>query len=130
MSRTGLILVLAGVLLNAIAQFCLKASTQTTGVIALNPGELALGLGRIATVPWFWLGCACYGLSLVVWVLALSRVPVTIAYPMLSIGYVVNALAARLWLGESLGAMKITAIGIIILGVFLLTQSRAPMEGP
>ena len=130
MSRAGFVLVLIGVLLNAIAQLCLKASTQTTGPIGLGAGDLVLGLGKIATIPWFWLGCLCYALSVVIWILALSRIPVTIAYPMLSLGYVVNALAARLWLGESLDAMKMIAIGIIIGGVFLLAQSRSPAPGP
>jgi multidrug transporter EmrE-like cation transporter len=130
MSRTGFMLVLIGVLLNAIAQLCLKASTQTTGPIALGAGDIVLGLGRIATVPWFWLGCLCYALSIVVWILALSRVPVTIAYPMLSLGYVVNAVAARLWLGESLGMTKMIGIGVIIAGVFLLAQSRSQAGGP
>ena len=36
-------------------------------------------------------GAGCYAVSLVVWIMALSRVPVSIAYPMLSIGYVVSA---------------------------------------
>jgi len=130
MSRTGLILVLVGVLLNAFAQFCLKAATQLTGPIALNSGGITAGLGRIATIPWFWAGGACYALSIVVWVLALSRVPVTIAYPMLSIGYIVNAVAARLWLGESLSATKLVGIGVIIIGVFLLAQSRSPAVSP
>ena len=49
-----------------------------------------------------WLGLACYGISVVLWLGALSRVPVSIAYPMLSIGYVVNAFAAALLFGEAL----------------------------
>ncbi|HZF15397.1 MAG TPA: EamA family transporter [Steroidobacteraceae bacterium] len=130
MSRTGLVLVLIGVLLNAFAQFCLKASTHVTGPIALSAGGITAGLGRVATLPWFWAGGACYALSLIVWILALSRVPVTIAYPMLSVGYIVNALAARLWLGETLGPAKLAGIGIIVLGVFILAQSRAPGVAP
>jgi multidrug transporter EmrE-like cation transporter len=125
MNRTGLLLVLIGVLLNAIAQFCLKASTQATGPIALDAGGMTVGLARIALVPAFWFGCLCYALSVVIWILALSRVPVSVAYPMLSLGYVLNAVAARLWLGESLGAAKIVAIGIIIAGVVLLVQPRS-----
>jgi multidrug transporter EmrE-like cation transporter len=130
MNRTGLMLVLVGVLLNAIAQLCLKAATQATGPIALSANEISFGLTRVAMVPWFWIGLACYAVSVLIWILALSRVPVTIAYPMLSLGYVVNAVAARLWLGESLGTVKIVAIGIIITGVFLLTQSRDAVSAP
>ena len=42
-----------------------------------------------------------YGVSLIVWILGLSRVPVSIAYPMLSLGYVVNAIAAHYLFGEA-----------------------------
>ena len=49
----------------------------------------------MATQGYFVLGAACYVLSLFVWILGLSRVPVSIAYPLLSVGYVVNAIAAH-----------------------------------
>jgi len=61
--------------------------------------------------------------SLVVWIMALSRVDVSIAYPMLSIGYVVNALAAWYLFGEALTAFKLTGIGFIVVGVFLVARS-------
>lgn len=61
--------------------------------------------------------------SLAVWIVALSRVPVSVAYPMLSIGYLLNAIAAWAWFGESLGAQKLPGIGFIIPGVWLITRS-------
>jgi len=48
---------------------------------------------------------------------------VSIAYPMLSIGYVVNAVAAWALFGELLSAMRLTGIGIIIVGVYVLARS-------
>ncbi|MDH4189851.1 MAG: 4-amino-4-deoxy-L-arabinose transferase, partial [Betaproteobacteria bacterium] len=48
---------------------------------------------------------------------------VSIAYPMLSIGYVVNALAAWYLFGEALGALRLTGIGFIIVGVYLVARS-------
>jgi multidrug transporter EmrE-like cation transporter len=65
----------------------------------------------------------CYGVSVVVWVLALSRVDVSIAYPMLSIGYIVNAIAASHLFNEPIGVGKMLGIGIIILGVYILARS-------
>src|SRR3954462_9162432 len=104
--------ILAGVLLNATAQLLLKAGTN------------AMPLGtRRAIEPHILAGLACYVISVVVWVVALSRVPVSIAYPMLSIGYVVNALAAHYLFGEALSAMRMTGIGVIIVGVFLVARS-------
>jgi multidrug transporter EmrE-like cation transporter len=68
-------------------------------------------------------GLACYGISVVVWILGLSRVDVSIAYPMLSLGYILNALGAWYFLGESLSAQRLIAIGVIMVGVILLARS-------
>ena len=105
-------LVMTGVALNAAAQLLLKAGT--------NAQPLGIGL---ALEPHILGGLACYVISVVVWVIALSRVPVSIAYPMLSIGYVVNAIAAWYLLGEVLTPMRLAGIGIIIVGVFVVARS-------
>ena len=104
--------ILAGVLLNAAAQLLLKAGTNA----------MPLGL-RLAIEPHILGGLACYVVSVVVWVIALSRVPVSIAYPMLSIGYVVNAIAAWWLLGEAVTAMRLAGIAIIVVGVFVVARS-------
>ena len=130
MNRTGLALVLFGVVLNAIAQFCLKSATVGGGPIGLGGSSLVAGLGRVIALPWFWIGASCYAMSIVVWLLALSRVPVSVAYPMLSIGSVLTAMAARLWLGEELGAARLAGIAIIIIGVFVLASGRNPVSAP
>ena len=104
--------VLAGVLLNAAAQLLLKAGTNA----------MPLGL-RLAIEPHILGGLACYVVSVVVWVIALSRVPVSIAYPMLSIGYVVNAIAAWWLLGEAVTPMRLAGIAIIVVGVFVVARS-------
>jgi multidrug transporter EmrE-like cation transporter len=112
MSLASFAIILVGVLLNAAAQLLLKAGTNA----------MPLGL-RLAVEPHILGGLACYVISVVVWVVALSKVPVSIAYPMLSIGYVVNAIAAWYLLGEVLTPMRLTGIGIIIVGVFLVARS-------
>ena len=104
--------ILAGVLLNAAAQLLLKAGTNA----------MPLGL-RLAVEPHILGGLACYAVSVVVWVIALSRVPVSIAYPMLSIGYVVNAIAAWWLLGEAVTPMRLAGIAIIVVGVFVVARS-------
>jgi multidrug transporter EmrE-like cation transporter len=105
-------LLLCGVLLNAGAQLLLKAGTNA---MPLGP--------RLALEPHILGGLACYVVSVVVWVAALSKVPVSIAYPMLSIGYIVNAAAAWYLFGEALSAMKLAGIGVIVVGVFMVARS-------
>ena len=123
MTPLTLSLLVTGVLLNAGAQLLLKAGTNRIGEFAFTLDNVApIGL-RVATSPPILAGLACYGVSVVVWILALSRVPVSVAYPMLSIGYIVNALAAWWIFGESLGAQKLVGIGFIVVGVFLVARS-------
>jgi drug/metabolite transporter (DMT)-like permease len=125
MKAVDFIWVLSGVLLNAVAQLLLKAGASSAGQITLAAGGPALwrtALG-LAVHPAILGGLACYAISVVVWIVALSRVEVSIAYPMLSIGYVLNALLAWWLFGEDLNAQRWLGIGVIIVGVVLVARS-------
>jgi multidrug transporter EmrE-like cation transporter len=50
-------------------------------------------------------------------------VDVSIAYPMLSLGYVVNAFAAWYLFGEVMSVQKLVGIGVILIGVVVLARS-------
>ncbi|HEX9570826.1 MAG TPA: SMR family transporter [Burkholderiales bacterium] len=123
MSAASFALILTGVLLNAAAQLLLKAGTNAVGQFAFSAQNIVpVGL-KLAFEPHIASGVACYVVSLVVWIMGLSRVEVSIAYPMLSIGYVLNALAAWYLFGESLTAQKLIGIAFIVAGVFLVARS-------
>jgi drug/metabolite transporter (DMT)-like permease len=112
-----------GVLLNAAAQLLLKGGTNRIGVITLGAGNWASTLARMAQEGYFVAGVALYGISLIVWIIGLSRVPVSIAYPMLSLGYIVNAIAAHYLFGEAVTAQRWLGIGFIVVGVYLVARS-------
>ncbi len=123
MKGPQLALVLSGVLLNAIAQLFLKAGAGSLADLELRAGNALAIAGRLAFNPPIIAGLACYALSVVVWILALARVEVSVAYPMLSVGYVVNAVAAWWLFGENLSGARIAGIGIILVGVWLVARS-------
>jgi multidrug transporter EmrE-like cation transporter len=123
MTLSGFSFLMAGVLLNAVAQLLLKAGTNVLGVITITRENWTSEFGRMAVEPHFIAGTACYVVSLVVWILGLSRVPVSIAYPMLSIGYVINAVAAYYLFGETLTVARWTGIAFIVLGVWLVARA-------
>jgi multidrug transporter EmrE-like cation transporter len=123
MNAVSFALILTGVLLNAAAQLLLKAGTNAVGHFEFQM-ENAIPVGlKLAFQPFIMGGMTCYAISLVVWIMALSRVPVSVAYPMLSIGYVVNAAVANYWFGEALTAQKMLGIGLIVLGVYVVGRS-------
>jgi len=120
------VLILTGVGLNAAAQLLLKVATRPLAHFSvfnadtLNSSVLIL----FKSVP-FWSGMVCYAASVCVWVAALSKAPVSTAYPMLSLGYVVVAAVSVAWLGESLTPGKVLGIALICTGVVLVSRSSA-----
>ncbi len=112
-----------GVLLNAVAQLALKAATDDTGALFGTGVNIPRRLLELAAVPWMWFAIGCYGVSLIVWVIGLSRVPVTQAYPMLSLGYIINVGLAWWLLGEAPNLERVAGIVVIIFGVVLVARS-------
>lgn len=121
MNLFSFVLVLVGVLLNAGAQLSIKAGTTALGKL-VSPDGIIQTVTRIVFQPWILVGLFAYVISVAVWIVVLSRVPVSVAYPMLSIGYVVNAILAYYLFGETLTWLKILGITIIIIGVIVLAR--------
>jgi multidrug transporter EmrE-like cation transporter len=120
------VLIFTGVGLNAVAQLTLKIATRPLAAYSqFDTATLIASMLVLARSVPFWVGMFCYGTSLCVWLAALSRAPVSIAYPMLSVGYVVVAFASVLWLGETLSPAKIVGIALICMGVVLVSRSAA-----
>jgi multidrug transporter EmrE-like cation transporter len=117
------VLLLIGVFLNAFASLFIKAGMNKLGEFSFGLNSLFHMAFKVAASPFFLLGLACYVISLVIWVLVLSRLPVSVAYPMVSIGYVINAFLAYMWLGEDLSLVRILGIMIICAGVFLVAKN-------
>jgi multidrug transporter EmrE-like cation transporter len=117
-------LILTGVGLNAAAQLLLKVATKPLAhfnefnVDILSSSVVIL----LRSVP-FWTGMLCYAASVCVWVAALSKAPVSTAYPMLSLGYVVVAAVSVAWLGETLTPAKMLGIALICTGVLLVSRN-------
>jgi multidrug transporter EmrE-like cation transporter len=126
MSGVTWLLILCGVGLNAAAQLLLKLATRPLahftdfGLQTLRYSVVSLG----TSLP-FWAGMMCYGASVCVWLAALSKAPVSTAYPMLSLGYIVVAAVSVLWLGETLSPAKVLGIAFICVGVVLVSRSSA-----
>jgi multidrug transporter EmrE-like cation transporter len=122
MTPISFLCIVIGVSLNVCAQLLLKAGVSAVGQFAFTPANVVpIGLRLVAQWPILG-GFACYVVSVVVWILALSRVDVSIAYPMLSLGYVVNALAAWYLFGEVMSMSRVIGICIILVGVYVLAR--------
>lgn len=119
----NLLLILVGVGLNAAAQLLLKIGMGRIGHFELSPANVwPVGLKIVTSLPIIG-GLVCYVVSVLVWLVVLSRVEVSFAYPMVSLGYIVTALAAYFWLGEAVGPLRVAGIAVILLGVYMVSRT-------
>jgi drug/metabolite transporter (DMT)-like permease len=116
-------LILLGVLLNACAQLALKQGMRDIGHFVFSIENILPIGAKVALSPFVMIGLLCYVVSVIVWLMVLSRVDVSYAYPLLSVGYIVTAFAGRLFFGEVLGPVRWAGILIICMGVYLITRS-------
>jgi multidrug transporter EmrE-like cation transporter len=123
MSLISFILIVTGVMLNVAAQLLIKSGTNAIGYFEYTR-ENILPIGwKLATEPHIIGALTCYVVGVVVWILALSRVQVSIAYPLLSLGYIVNAVAAHYLFSEAITPSKMIGMGIIIVGVVVISRA-------
>ena len=114
---------LASVSLNALAQICLRKTMLAAGAVpAASSQWLQYGLS-ISLNPWMIAGLACYAVSILVWLAVLAKLEVSVAYPLLSIGYVIAAVVGFFFLGENVTLARVGGIALICGGLFFIARS-------
>jgi multidrug transporter EmrE-like cation transporter len=111
-----IVLLFIAVLLGVAGQFLFKTGLNKMG----GEIELSIHIARLFLTPYIASGLGCYVLSTFIWLAALSKVPLSFAYPMLSTGYLIIYFASILFLGEKYTHAKLAANILIILGISLL----------
>jgi undecaprenyl phosphate-alpha-L-ara4N flippase subunit ArnF len=78
----------------------------------------------MAAFVWVVSGVVCYIVAMLVWLQVLRLLPLSVAYPLLSLGYIVVYLAAYFLpeISEAFTYQKSVGIGLIMLGVILVTS--------
>ena len=73
-------------------------------------------------------GLSIYVLSTVLWLWVLTRIPLSFAYPCISISYIIIIFAGKFVFREKIDSWKVAAIVLILIGVTLLGLSEPPKE--
>ena len=103
------------------SQLCVKAGLGRAGGVALTSGgEAVAGVLRVLRQPLFWAGLALTGTAAVVWLAVLSRLSLSVAYPLLSLSYVLMLFAARWLYREPITVPKLAGVILVCVGVALL----------
>lgn len=115
--------ILSSVLVGAVGQVLLKKGMGSMGPLTLTTNQLGSILWRIGTNPYIIIGLAIYGGATVFWLVALSRVDLSYAYPFASLSYVVMLTASWLLFNENINSLRLLGTVVIGLGVFLISRS-------
>ncbi len=99
--------------------FILLASLLSCGG-QLCQKQAALGEGRRHLFVWLACSVALLGCAMLLWLLVLQRVPVSVAYPMLSLNFIFITLAARFIWHEPVSLRHWLGVALIICGITIL----------
>lgn len=69
------------------------------------------------------IGLVLYGGAALLYIVALRRIPMSVALPFTAVSYIAALLIGYFAFGEAMGAMRISAIGLICAGVVVLAMS-------
>jgi multidrug transporter EmrE-like cation transporter len=116
-------LAIGSVSLNAMAQIALRKTMLTAGALPSGLNNAAGFVFALLFNPWFVAGMACYAASIGSWMIVLSKTEVSLAYPLLSIGYIMTAIIGYYFLGENVNVGRIAGIALICCGIVVISRS-------
>jgi glycosyltransferase involved in cell wall biosynthesis/multidrug transporter EmrE-like cation transporter len=120
-------LILLSVLLAALAQLTLKhGMTQVTrrGAVPLELSDPIATARRVVTNIAVLGGLATFVISAAVWLVVLSKVSLSFAYPFVSLTYVLILLFDRLILHEPVSGLRWGGVALIIGGILLISRTH------
>ena len=113
-----IVLILISVFLGAIGQVLVKYGAVNFTIKYLLPSILSI----LKNLP-VMLGIASYGISFLIWIKVLSKVELSYAYPMVSLGYIITMMFSYFMFKENISFIRILGVVFIMLGVILVSRS-------
>ena len=117
----NLLLILSSVFLNSVAQILIRRGMLAVGSVGAS--NLLQSIVPMLANVYLWAAMLSYGISIFIWMAALSRVEVSFALPFQSVGFILVALAGYFIFGENINLMRILGILVICVGIFLISRS-------
>ncbi|MDI6689730.1 MAG: EamA family transporter [Actinomycetota bacterium] len=120
----SLALIILSISFAVSGQLCLKVGMNSVGRIsASHLSNLGGTIVMVATTPLVVLGLFLYVIAASIWLVVLSRVDLSFAYPMLGLSYVMVLIISSIFLRENVTALRWLGTFVICFGVFLITRT-------
>ncbi len=114
-------LILISIVLGSIGQIVLKSGMESVPQVTSGSGMV-----HAFRSPLVLAGLACYVLATFAWLIVLQRVPVSFAYPMISLNYIFVTLLAKVVRGETVPSLRYFGLALILAGVMVIARTATP----
>jgi drug/metabolite transporter (DMT)-like permease len=108
------------VMVSVIGQTILKLGVRHPELAMTGPMAVALFILRS---PLVMLGLLMYSIGALAWIVVLSRLDLSYAYPFLALNFVLVAIVSRVVLAEAIPGLRWLGIGFICVGILLVARS-------
>lgn len=105
----------------AVANVLQKKAVAT---LDATPGSLLSNIGRLLLSPYLWGGLGAYALSLAMYLILLTRVPLNVATSIAALNFIAVLLAARWVLGEPIPPLRYLGFALILLGIAIVALTQ------
>jgi len=123
--NSALFLLIPAILLSTTGELLFKIGMNRIGSFEFSSAAIRGVLPRVVRNPFIWLGFLGFGMGAVFWLAVLSRVPLSLAYPILALSYFVVVVEARLFLHEHVTWKRLLGVSVIVVGVIVVGLSEA-----
>lgn len=117
------LLAVTSVSLNAAAQLALKKLMLSIGPLPIGFSKIFSFILALFLNVWFTIGMGCYVLSVGIWLVVLAKTEVSLAYPLLSIGYIITAIIGYFFLHENVNLVRMVGIFVVCIGIIIISRS-------
>ena len=117
-------LLLFNVILSVLGQVLLKQGMNQVGEISGSFQQMAPKLIQALMNPFVVGGIGVYGSTTLIWLVVLSRIKLSVAYPMISLGYIFSILFSWLLFKEDVPKIRVLGAFVICIGVYLVSMGE------
>jgi multidrug transporter EmrE-like cation transporter len=112
-------------------QVTLKSAMNQIGRIGTSEVRAAgATVSRAAREPRLWAGLTLFGISSIFWLVVLSRVPLSVAYPFVGVSYIAIVLLSRFLLHEHVPLLRWVGVLVVATGIAIIGFSFRRLGGP
>ena len=120
-------LIVLMVVIESFADLLMKKGLLSIGINFIGFGNLLEFISKNIFSALIWLGLVMYLLNFLIWITALHRVELSVAFPVTSVGYIIVPIISIIFLNEQIPFLRWLGILSIVAGICFVSKS-SPKE--